>query len=85
MNKTEVSIISYHEAAEQINKDLINLNKIKDKEIINAILRFGQTAKFRCRSNIAYDNFAKLCFHDITELERIQPEGLDFEILRVKE
>ncbi len=74
--------MSYHEQAEAINK---LFKKLDQKDIINAILRFGQVAKFRCRSNTAYDNFSKLCFEGIAELERIQPEGLEFEILRVKE
>lgn len=78
--------MSYHEQAEGINKDIYDGITTQDKKkLINAILRFGQVAKFRCRSNAAYDNFATLCFKDIAELERVQPEGLDFEILRVKE
>jgi len=82
--------MSYHEQAEKINELLkkFNQNQLDNKDkkdIINAILRFGQVAKYRCRSNTAYDNFATECFQDIAELERVQPEGLDFEILRVRD
>lgn len=83
--------MSYYEQAEEINKLFKKLdqntdntdNKDNKEKLINAILRFGQVAKFRCRSNTAYDNFSKLCFQDIAELERVKPEGLEFEILRV--
>lgn len=75
--------MSYYEQAEEINKLFKKFDQNTDKDIINAILRFGQVAKFRCRSNTAYDNFSKLCFQDIAELERVKPEGLEFEILRV--
>jgi len=53
--------------------------------ILDTMIRFGQVAKFRCRSNVAYENFVNACFKDIATIIREKPEHLDFEILRVKE
>jgi len=88
--------MSYQEQAQGINERLkLFFNKLSDVErayniridytdLINQILRFGQVAKFRCRSNSAYDNFSKEVFKDIVELSREAPDGLGFEILKVK-
>lgn len=90
--------MSYQEQAESINHVLrSNFNLLEHTEefdpeirarakteIINAILRFGQVAKFRCRSNVAYDNFSKLCFDTIADLERAQVEDKEFQALQVR-
>jgi hypothetical protein len=74
VRKTWVNKMSYTEQAKNINEKFKRnltsygdevINDKKDiKELINAILYFGQVAKFRCRSNSAYDSFAKECFAD---------------------
>ena len=84
--------MSYHEQASKINSNLMRLFKeiklssrdIYLREIINSILHFGQVAKFRCRSNVAYDNFSKIVFDGIAKLERSDFEGKGFETLQVK-
>ena len=83
--------MSYYEQAEGINKDLVNLfnslpinefTREQREQILNIIIRFGQVAKFRCRSNSAYDNFVRLCYNNIASANR-RPikEGEEFEIL----
>ena len=67
--------MSYQEQAEKLNtlfKQKLQgvLGKQAEAEIIEAVLRFGQIAKFRCRNNTAYDSFSKLVFKDIAELKR---------------
>lgn len=77
--------MSYTEQAEKINlqfQDLKVLDEITKEKLINAILWFGQVAKFRCRSNSAYDNFTREVFKDIAEIKREVKEGFDFEVLR---
>ena len=57
------------------------------EDIFDAMLWFGQVAKFRCRSNIsAYDNFARLCLDGIAHIERMPIDiGHDeIEVLKVK-
>ena len=80
--------MGYHKQAEKINEKLrSSLSSLSDEDvfdIIDAMLYFGQVAKFRCRSNPAYDKFSRACLHGIVSIERVQPEHLDFEILRVK-
>lgn len=84
--------MSYTEQANQINTNLKRVfNEIKGidnpltMDLINQIIRIGQVAKFRCRSNVAYDNFMKEVFNDIAILERLKLEGEEFEVLKVKE
>ena len=84
--------MSYIKQAEKINFNFKivlegNPDKVGIKTfniLIDTILWFGQVAKFRCKSNKSYDNFAKLCFLGIVELERTQIEGKTFDILQVK-
>ena len=53
----------------------IEANKLKEKfkgfteEQLNTVIRFGQIAKFRCRSNVAYRNFVSECFSEVAEVE----------------
>tara|TARA_Y100000310_G_C20643286_1_gene795157 strand:- start:193 stop:468 length:276 start_codon:yes stop_codon:yes gene_type:complete len=88
--------MSYHEQAEKINKNLKDIfksdiegdhamSKEDIKKLIDNIIWFGQVAKYRCRSNTAYDNFSKAVFEGIVELERTKLEGQEFEVLRVKD
>lgn len=81
--------MSYQEQAEKMNeklKDTLETLHMFDKnKLINTILWFGQVAKFRCRSNAAYDNFCKCVFEGIVDIERTKKEGMDFEILQVKD
>ena len=86
--------MSYQEQASKMNERLKKFFhsdnepseiSLEDKEMIDTILWFGQVAKYRCRSNTAYDNFCKVVFDGIVEVERTKKEGMDFEILQVKE
>jgi len=83
--------MSYHEQAQGINKDLVQLfnslhirefTKRQREDILNIMIRIGQVAKFRCRSNAAYDNFITECFRDLATVERVQLKpGEDFKVL----
>ena len=79
--------MSYQEQAQKINNIFRSLPFTNYQgdcvDLINTILWFGQVAKYRCRSNTAYDNFARLCFEGIVELERKPLEGQEFDILQV--
>ena len=81
-----------YESAEKINTDIkdlfksINITEFTSKqreEILNIIIRFGSVAKYRCRSNTAYDNFVTACYKDVAVLDRVKinPED-EYEILR---
>ena len=84
--------MTYNEQAERINNDLkqlFGLEDIKDlkstsKEFLfNILLQFGQVAKFRCRSNTAYDNFANCCLKDLANAKRVKANDTDdWETLR---
>jgi len=83
--------MSYYEQANKINTDLEQLfnslyirefTKEQRERILNLMIRLGQVAKFRCRSNTAYDNFIRECFKGIAETKRVPiKEGEDFEVL----
>ena len=74
---------------ERINNNLITLLKgidnNKKKDLLNEIIRFGQIAKFRCRSNTAYKNFIDTTFKNIATAEVVRPEGLEFDVIQIKE
>lgn len=83
--------MSYYDQAERINKDLKDfmgsplqqLNNNQKEFILNMIIQVGQVAKFRCRSNTAFDNFINQCFKDIAESKRVvAKEGDDWATLR---
>lgn len=84
--------MSYQEQAQGINRDLEQLfnsiplqsfSKEQREHILNIIIRVGQVAKFRCRSNTAYDNFITACFNNIADCERVELEpGTEFKILK---
>lgn len=78
--------MSYHEQAEGINKDLKSLLErvkldafsVNQREmLLNIFCRFGQVAKFRCRSNSAYDNFVNNCFKDLAVAKRVKANDND--------
>lgn len=81
--------MSMYEQAVKINVSLLNTMKDVDddtkKDLLNILIRFGQVAKFRCRSNIAYKNFVDACFTNLAKAEEIQRENLDFKTLEVVE
>lgn len=83
--------MSYHEQSERINKEikeffnspLQQLNDDQKEFILNLIISVGQVAKFRCRSNTAYDNFIQSCFKDIAKTQRVpRNEGDEWLSLR---
>ena len=84
--------MSMYESAEKINQDLeqlfnsINLSEFTTRQretILDIIIRFGSVAKFRCRSNVAYDNFTTACFKNIAKVERVPIKLNDeFKVLR---
>lgn len=89
--------MSYNEQATKINEKLksalIGLKdtslsdsgrKDEESNLVDAILWFGQVAKYRCRSNVAYDNFARMVFDGIVAIERQQIEGQEFAALKAK-
>lgn len=66
-----------YEQAKLINRDLLNLfgsfpmaefSLWQKEQILNILIRFGRVAKFRCRSNIAYENFCNSCFSEIATI-----------------
>lgn len=83
--------MSYYEQANAINTDLKQLfssvpissfTKEQRERILNIMIRLGQVAKFRCRSNTAYDNFINCCLKEIATAKRVPiKEGEEFEIL----
>lgn len=84
--------MSYYEQAKGINRDLKDLlnrvsldhfTKNQREMLLNIFCRFGQVAKFRCRSNIAYDNFVNSCFEGLAIAKRVKSnENSDWETLR---
>ena len=84
--------MSMYESAEKINVELEkifktfdseNITAIQKEKILNLMIRFGSVAKFRCRSNVAYDNFSNACFKNIATVERIHlNDDSDFKILK---
>ena len=85
--------MSYQEQADKMNKRLKELyaqsaagmTTADWHELINLVLWYGQVAKFRCRSNAAYDNYARAVFRDLAEIQRAALQGQEFEVLQVKE
>ena len=83
--------MSYYDQAERINKDLKQffdsdlqtLSSEQKEFLLNLIIDFGQVAKFRCRSNSAYDNFTSQCFKNIAKCKRVvRNDGDDWATLR---
>jgi len=90
VTKQEVKM-SYNEQAERINKELkefftSDVQTLTDRQkefILNLVISVGQVAKFRCRSNTAYDNFISRCFRDLAVCKRVvRNEGDEWESLR---
>ena len=84
-NKINTELKELHQILVSSNFNYVDEQKVFIKKVLTTMIRFGQTAKFRCRSNTAYDNFVNACFADIAKTERRKPENLDFEILEVQE
>ncbi len=82
--------MAMYEQAEKINQRLKSMFKgieirakedISEEAIADLFIRFGQIAKFRCRSNVAYKNFLDGCFKDLFEIvgrEEPRPDGSTF-------
>jgi hypothetical protein len=81
--------MSYHEQASKINQKLKEAFEGMDEEtitkIVNSMLYFGQVAKFRCRSNSAYDGFTSAVFRDIKKTGRVHDDRLGFDVSQVIE
>ena len=86
--------MSMYESAQKINNDLNQLfnscyikefTKEQRERILNIMIRFGAVAKFRCRSNTAYDNFVNACFNNIANCKRVPlKEGESFTVLQAE-
>lgn len=86
--------MSMYESAERINNDLKQIFEssyykeftIEQREwILNIMLRFGAVTKFRCRSNVAYDNFVNACLREIAIAKRVkEKENSEYEVLRAE-
>jgi len=80
--------MSYHDSAKKIQPKLARamegMDEKKIRDIVDSFLWFGQVAKYRCRHNTAYDNFARACLDGICTVRRMPLEGFDFEVLRVE-
>ncbi len=54
-----------------------------DQSQLNVLLRFGQVAKYRCRSNVAYKNFVTACLdgsdYEVTNKTVVMESGKTFE------
>jgi len=83
--------MSYYEQAERINKEVkeffnSDVQTLTDRQkeiILNLVISVGQVAKFRCRSNSAFDNFIKECFKEVAECKRVvRNEGDEWATLR---
>lgn len=79
--------MSMYEEAKKLNEIL--KMEFTEKEpshtLLRAILRFGQVAKYRCRSNVAYKNFVTAVFEDIATLnsKTIKSDGREHEVLEL--
>jgi hypothetical protein len=78
--------MSYHRAAAKINRRLSEITDDMDeetlKQLVNAIIWFGQVSKFRCKNNTAYDSFCNAVFTGMVKLKRYD-HGLGFPVLQV--
>lgn len=83
--------MSMYESASRINKEvkeffdspIQQLNDNQKEFIINLMIQLGQVAKFRCRSNAAYDNFIRSCFDGIADCKRVvRNDGDEWATLR---
>lgn len=54
---------------------------------LNVLVRFGQVAKFRCRSNVAYSNFITSCLDgsdfELTHDTITKADGSSFEVPKI--
>ena len=70
---------------EMLKKAGLNSDKLSDEEkrdLIDAMLWFGQVAKYRCRQNKAYENFSKMVFTGIATVKYV-PVTDEYDILKV--
>ena len=63
-NNKEVIKMSMYVEADKLKKRFKGFSE----EQLNTVIRFGQVAKFRCRSNIAYRNFIEACFSEVADI-----------------
>jgi len=83
--------MSMYEQASKLNKRFesmfnnIDIKKADKEAIIDIIIRFGQVAKFRCRSNQAYKNFLDSVFQNIANIQEFtetKDDGTEFKKLK---
>lgn len=55
----------------------MNIKQADREAVIDLIIRFGQVAKFRCRSNTAYENFLEAVFSDLAVIRKEQRKTKD--------
>ena len=52
----------------------MNIKKADREAIIDLVIRFGQVAKFRCRSNTAYRNFLESTFRNLANIKEVEKQ-----------
>ena len=81
--------MSYNIEGKKINETIKTKNL--DQQTIDAIVRFGQVAKYRCRSNVAYIGFLRCVFDGIGEIKTEERKNEDgstythFEVVKINE
>jgi len=67
-------------------KEMIKAFNFNEAQL-NVLVKFGQVAKFRCRSNIAYANFINACLDGsafkLTHEDIIKSDGSSFEVPKI--
>lgn len=66
--------MSYSEHAQKLNNRFRELGSCASPRMVNAILEFGRVAKYRCRHNTAYANFAREVFNGIVDIREERRE-----------
>lgn len=62
---------------EELKKELATTDTATVERLVNLMVRFGAVAKFRCRSNTAYNNFIEATIKDIGSTKRVNVGNFD--------
>lgn len=67
-------------------KEMIKAFSFNEAQL-NVLVKFGQVAKFRCKSNKAYSNFINACLegsdYELTHDSIVKSDGSSFEVPRI--